>query len=314
MSRYILIDGGQGGCRIVYMAEGDRVLTGNGAGLSRQARDRSAGVLRVIERAFADLGPRSPDAVDAIVAGLTGFDGASQTAGTVADGFRTLVRTGRVVVTNDAVTSYLGAIGFEPGVVVAAGTGVIALAGDRDGNFARSDGWGYILGDDGGGYYIGRRGLASALRAHDGRGGSQALLQRAKDEFGDPESLRDRVYSSPNPVGEVARFALEVAEAAREGDSVAEEIWAIAAREVAQTATAALGRVFAPDAPVSVSWTGNLFNARDLMLQPFQQQVAVIWPKASLLAPRGTALSGAELLARSNPPPMFEDLLHVFEC
>src|SRR5215208_528017 len=142
MSRYILIDGGQGGCRIVYMAEGDRVLTGNGAGLSRQARDRSAGVLRVIERAFADLGPRSPDAVDAIVAGLTGFDGASQTAGTVADGFRTLVRTGRVVVTNDAVTSYLGAIGFEPGVVVAAGTGVIALAGDRDGNFARSDGWG----------------------------------------------------------------------------------------------------------------------------------------------------------------------------
>ena len=313
MSRYILIDGGQGGCRIVYMAEGDRVLTGNGAGLSRQARDRSAGVLRVIERAFADLGPRSPDAVDAIVAGLTGFDGASQTAGTVADGFRTLVRTGRVVVTNDAVTSYLGAIGFEPGVVVAAGTGVIALAGDRDGNFARSDGWGYILGDDGGGYYIGRRGLASALRAHDGRGGSQALLQRAKDEFGKPESLRDRVYSSPNPVDEVARFALEVAEAAREGDSVAEEIWAIAAREVAQTATAALGRVFAPDAPVSVSWTGNLFNARDLMLQPFQQQVAVIWPKASLLAPRGTALSGAELLARSNPPPMFEDLLHVFE-
>ena len=313
MSRYILIDGGQGGCRIVYMAEGDRVLTGNGAGLSRQARDRSAGVLRVIERAFADLGPRAPDAVDAIVAGLTGFDGASQTAGTVADGFRTLVRTGRVVVTNDAVTSYLGAIGFEPGVVVAAGTGVIALAGDRDGNFARSDGWGYILGDDGGGYYIGRRGLASALRAHDGRGGSQALLQRAKDEFGKPESLRDRVYSSPNPVGEVARFALEVAEAARGGDSVAKEIWAIATREVAQTATAALGRVFAPDAPVSVSWTGNLFNARDLMLQPFQQQVAVIWPKASLLAPRGTALSGAELLARSNPPPMFEDLLHVFE-
>jgi glucosamine kinase len=267
----------------------------------------------VIERAFADLGPRAPDAVDAIVAGLTGFDGASQTAGTVADGFRTLVRTGRVVVTNDAVTSYLGAIGFEPGVVVAAGTGVIALAGDRDGNFARSDGWGYILGDDGGGYYIGRQGLASALRAHDGRGGSQALLQRAKDEFGKPESLRDRVYSSPNPVDEVATFALEVAEAAREGDSVAEEIWAIAAREVAQTATAALGRVFAPDAPVSVSWTGNLFNARDLMLQPFQQQVAVIWPKASLLAPRGTALSGAELLARSNPPPMFEDLLHVFK-
>ncbi|HSK83953.1 MAG TPA: BadF/BadG/BcrA/BcrD ATPase family protein [Rubrobacter sp.] len=175
------------------------------------------------------------------------------------------------------------------------------------------DGWGYILGDDGGGYYIGRRGLASALRAHDGRGGSQALLQRAKDEFGKPESLRDRVYCSPNPVSEVATFARKVAEAAREGDSVASEIWAIAAREVAQTATAALGQVFAPDAPVSLSWTGNLFNARDLLLQPFQQQVALMWPTARLLAPRGTALSGAELLACSNPPPMFEDLLHEFK-
>lgn len=313
MSRYILIDGGQGGCRIVYVADGKQVLKSNGAGLSRQARDRSAGVLRVLERAFADLGPHAPGAVDAIVAGLTGFDGAPETAGAVADGVRTLIRTGRVVVANDAVTSYLGAIGFEPGAVVAAGTGVIALAGDREGSFARSDGWGYILGDDGGGYYIGRRGLASALRAHDGRGGSLALLQRARDEFGKPESLRDLVYGSPNPAGEVARFAREVAEAAREGDSVAEEIWASAAREVAQTATAALGRVFAPDAPVSVSWTGNLFNARDLMLRPFQQQVAQIWPTASLLAPRGTALGGAELLACSNPPPMFEDLLHVFE-
>ncbi|HEX5700933.1 MAG TPA: BadF/BadG/BcrA/BcrD ATPase family protein [Rubrobacter sp.] len=196
--------------------------------------------------------------------------------------------------------------------MVAAGTGVIALAGDRDGNFARSDGWGYVLGDDGGGYYIGRLGLASALRAHDGRGGSQALLQRAKDEFGEPESLRDLVYSSPNPAGEVAGFAREVAEAARGEDSVAEEIWAIAAREVAQTATAALSRVFAPDAPVSVSWTGNLFEARDLMLQPFQRQVVATWPKATLLAPTGTALSGAELLARLNRPHMFEDLLHVF--
>ena len=165
MSRYILIDGGQGGCRIVYMADGQRVLTGDDAGLSRHARDRSAGVLRVLERAFADLGPRAPGSVDVIVAGLTGFDGGPETAGAVADGVRKLVRTGRVIMTNDAVTSYLGAIGFEPGAVVAAGTGVIALAGDRDGNFARSDGWGYILGDDGGGYYIGRRGLASALRA-----------------------------------------------------------------------------------------------------------------------------------------------------
>jgi hypothetical protein len=63
-------------------------------------------VLRVLERAFANLEPRAPGAVDVIVAGLTGFDGAPETASAVA----------------------------------AAGTGVMALAGARDGSFARSDG------------------------------------------------------------------------------------------------------------------------------------------------------------------------------
>lgn len=313
MSRYILIDGGQSGCRMAYVADGERVLTSDGAGLGRQDPGRTESLLRVLERTFGDMAPRIPDAVEVVAAGLTGFDGSRKTARAIADGLRTRVRTARVVVTTDAVTSYLGAMGFEPGAVVAAGTGVIALAGDREGNVAHSDGWGYILGDDGGGYYIGRRGLVSALRACDGRGGSEALLRRAQDVFGAPESLKDHIYRSSNPAGEVARFAGEVAEAARAGDPAASEIWAIAAREVAQTVTAALSKVFTPDTSVTVSWTGNLFEARDLMLQPFQRQVAALWPTAHLLAPRGTALDGAELLARSNPPPMFEDLLHVFE-
>ncbi|HET7270628.1 MAG TPA: BadF/BadG/BcrA/BcrD ATPase family protein [Rubrobacter sp.] len=313
MSRHILIDGGQSGCRIDYVADSERVLTGDGAGLGRQHLDRTEGLLRVLDRAFEDMAPRMPDAVDVVAAGLTGFDGSRETARAIADGVRTRVRTERVVVTTDAVTSYLGAMGFEPGVVVAAGTGVIALAGDREGNVARGDGWGYILGDDGGGYYIGRHGLASALRAYDGRGGSEALLRRAKKVFGAPESLKDHVYTSSNPAGEVARFAREVAEAAREGDPVSSEIWAVAAREVAQTATAALDQVFTPGTSVTVSWTGNLFDARDLMLQPFQRQVVVMWPEARLRAPKGTALDGAELLACSNPPPMFENLLYVFE-
>ena len=313
MNRHILIDGGQSGCRIVYVADGEKVLTADGVGLGRQDPDRSEGLLSVLERAFEDMAPRIPDTVDVVAAGLTGFDGSPETARAIADSVRTRVRTARVVVTNDAVTSYLGAIGFEPGAVVAAGTGVIALAGDREGNVARSDGWGYILGDDGSGYYIGRRGLASALRSHDGRGGSEELLRRAKEVFGAPGSLKDHIYTSSNPAGEVAKFAREVAKAAREGDVVASEIWAIAAREVAQTATAALDKVFTPDTTVTVSWTGNLFDAGDLMLQPFQRQVAVMWPAARLLAPKGTALDGAELLARSHPPPMFEDLVHVFE-
>ncbi len=194
MSRFLLIDGGQSGCRIVHAADGDWVGKSSGAGLSRQERDDTeAATLRVLERAFANIEPR-PHAVDVIAAGLTGFDNSPETGRAITDGIRSLVRAERVVVTSDAVTSYLGAIGFEPGAVVAAGTGVVALAGNREGSFARSDGWGYMLGDDGSGYSIGRQGLASALRAYDGRGGSEALKWRAEKSFGPLDSISKRIY------------------------------------------------------------------------------------------------------------------------
>jgi glucosamine kinase len=311
VSRCLLIDGGQSGCRVAYVVDGERVGSASGSGLSRQSGDRTTGVLRALERALAEIEPR-PDAVDAVGVGLTGFDGSPESAREISDGIRSLVRAERVSVTSDDVTSYLGAVGLEPGAVAAAGTGAIALAGDLDGNHARGDGWGYILGDEGSGYYVGRRGLASALRAHEGRGGSEALWRLAEARLGTPGLIKQRVYGAPNPASEVAAFARAVAEAAREGDAEAAGIWAAAAREVASTTVATLRRVFDPGYPAAVSWTGGLFEARDLMLEPFKRHVTKLWPTAQLLAPKGTALDGAELLARSDTTPMFGPLVYRF--
>jgi len=93
--------------------------------------------------------------VDVVAAGLTGFTGE---VGLVA----AAVPAPLVLVTDDAVTAHLGALGGEPGVVVAAGTGAIALGVGESGASARADGWGTLLGDDGGGYWIGRRSGARA--------------------------------------------------------------------------------------------------------------------------------------------------------
>jgi glucosamine kinase len=268
--------------------------------------------LQALQQAFGALVPR-PTSVDVAVAGLTGFDGSSETGEKLAKGIATLVQVERVILTNDAVTSYLGAIGFEPGAVVAAGTGAIALAGEEGGRFARSDGWGYILGDDGGGYYVGRRGLASALRARDGRGGSEALSQRAQQAIGLPETIKQRIYEASNPASEVAKFATEVAGAAREGDPTSSQIWADAARELVLTTKGALQQVFEPGTPVTVSWIGSLFEAQDVLLEPFKRNMAKMWPAARLTPPAGDALRGAQILARRAHPPMFGPLIHEFE-
>lgn len=57
MSRYLLIDEGQTGCRIAYEVDGQEVGSGSGIGLSRQAKDRTEDLLKAIEQAFEDIDP-----------------------------------------------------------------------------------------------------------------------------------------------------------------------------------------------------------------------------------------------------------------
>ena len=62
----------------------------------------------------------------------------------------------RVLVISDVEAAYLAALGAEPGVLLLAGTGSIALGRDGSGRWARAGGLGPLLGDDGSAFSIGR--------------------------------------------------------------------------------------------------------------------------------------------------------------
>src|SRR2546423_11455186 len=62
------------------------------------------------------------------------------------------------------------------GIIVSAGTGSIAYARDAAGQLHRCGGYGWQLGDEGGGYWLGRRALDAAARARDGPGEGSTLL------------------------------------------------------------------------------------------------------------------------------------------
>lgn len=230
-----------------------------------------------------------------MVIGVTGLPGLVSEPGTLWQTLGDRFGLGALVVAGDMVTTHVGALGFRPGVVVAAGTGVITLGTDLDGVWNQADGWGHLLGDHGGGAWIGAQGLQAALRAHDGRiGGSPALLERMTARFGHPLDLVGLVYQSNSPAHHLASFAPSVAEAVREGDRVAGRIWAEAGRQLAQTAVAAatgLEPVF--------SWGGRLFDAADLIMDPFQSTVRDLLPDACFIPPLGTSADGALALAKA---------------
>ena len=90
----------------------------------------------------------------------------------------------RVLVVNDALVALEAGAPGEPGVVIISGTGSIAYGRNAAGEAARSGGWGYVLGDEGSGYWIGRAALRAVLREADERGPKTALTPLLLEHFG----------------------------------------------------------------------------------------------------------------------------------
>ncbi|HEY8472178.1 MAG TPA: BadF/BadG/BcrA/BcrD ATPase family protein [Natronosporangium sp.] len=200
-----------------------------------------------------------------------------------------------VVLASDTVTALAGALGTTGGAVVAAGTGAVGFGSDFREIWHRVDGWGHLLGDDGGGAWIGGQGLRAALRAQDGRpGGSPVLLAAARSRLGDPDRWPKLVYGSPTPSELLAGFATEVAAAARAGDPVATRIWESAAEQLAQTAAAAL----VPGLPPRVAVIGGVARATDLLESPLRSALHRLRPDATVSLGGAEPLDGAVALAR----------------
>jgi N-acetylglucosamine kinase-like BadF-type ATPase len=199
-----------------------------------------------------------------------------------------------VVAAIDAVTAHLGALRGEAGAVVALGTGAIAFGTDGDRVWRRVDGWGHLLGDRGGGAWIGRSGLEVAVRAHDGVDASgAALLDAARARFGEPLSWPGQLYTRADRAGVLASFAADVARCAADGDAAAAAIMAGAGREAAGSAVAALGS----DLPPVVAATGGVFAAAGVLTEVFRETLVALRPDVSLRPPAGDPLDGALVLA-----------------
>ena len=199
-----------------------------------------------------------------------------------------------IVITSDMVTSFLGGLGGEPGVVLAVGTGAVAVGSDLRGEWRRVDGWGDIVGDVGGGAWIGRAGLTAALRAHDGRPGGSALLRaELLRRFAGPAALVADLHSRTDRAGTLAGFAPVVLAAAADGDPAAVRIRAQACRHLAGTAAAAR-----PPAlfPASTVLTGALFTAHG----EFRDSLRAELPGELMVREAsGTACDGAVRLAEA---------------
>jgi N-acetylglucosamine kinase-like BadF-type ATPase len=180
----------------------------------------------------------------------------------------------KLVVTHDALIALSGATAGEPGVVIIAGTGSIAFGRNTAGETARAGGWGYLFGDEGGGFDIVRQALRAALRYEEGWGPKTALHAMLLESTGagDANDAMHRLYTEEWSRPRVASLAKSVDHVAVEGDTVARDILSNAAQQLATLAGTVRERLFQRSNAVAVCYIGGVFKSR-LLLERFRQVV-----------------------------------------
>lgn len=180
---------------------------------------------------------------------------------------REILVSDHTLVTDDAFIALAGATANEPGVVVIAGTGSIAWGRNSEGHTARAGGWGYLFGDEGGGFWIARQALRAALRLEEGWGVPTSLRALLLDYTGarNMNDLLHRCYTPEFPRPRVAGLSILVNHAAETGDPVALEILDSAARELALLTLAVRVQLFEREEPALVTYSGSLFHSRILL-------------------------------------------------
>ena len=194
--------------------------------------------------------------------GLTGAPETLEAQREIRELFSSLFGEIPLAIENDVFLGYRAAFGDEAGIFLYAGTGSIVVYRDASGSLKRVGGWGYLLGDEGGGYWIGREGIRKTLLALENREQnelSKVIFEHAGGK--DWDSIKRFVYSSSRE--QIASLALPILALAEAGNKEAGEIANNAGVELAGLVTRS--EIIIGGKSSHVIFSGGVANASTLI-------------------------------------------------
>ncbi|WP_258802799.1 N-acetylglucosamine kinase [Pseudarthrobacter sp. NS4] len=195
-------------------------------------------------RNIADLFSRiGGGAVSQVYAGSGGID-TDEDAAALASLIQPHVPGARVTVVHDS-RLLLAAGRASTGVAVIAGTGSAAWGRNADGGEARAGGWGYLLGDEGSGYWLGREAVRHSLRKMNQGRPADELTKALLESCGvdDPNRLIALFHSPDTGRRFWAQQARHVVEAAAGGHPESQALLDQAGQDLADLALQVLSQL-----------------------------------------------------------------------
>ena len=284
---------------VALLADGDGLIIADGrAGGANLQTEGELQVEKVLHDVIEQVTRGRIIAPAAVCLGMAGVDREAD-GRTIRDIMRRLGYRSNTLIVNDALIALVAGAGPSPGLVVISGTGSIAFGVSHRGLAARAGGWGPTLGDEGSGYWIGRRALEAVTRDADGRGPRTGLTQLVLDHFQlpRPQSLVAEIYHQPQGRRAIAALAPLVDGARAEGDVVAAEIMIAAADELAIAAGSVISRLDMRGEQFPILLAGGILKRSEWLAAEVAVRMAEVAPRSDVLPLTHEPALGAVRLA-----------------
>lgn len=296
MTYFMGVDGGGSNLRVVIIDDGLQVIgesqtfSANPSSIGQEvARERIQSAMRIAAEG-ADISLKDIEAVCLGIAGAAKEHSADWIQSVAVD----VLPDALIVPSSDLEIALVGAHSQPDGMIILAGTGS-AVYGTHNGETLRIGGWGYLLGDEGGGYWIGLQALQVMTHWFDGLEPESAPLSRRLLEIldlTDRRTIINWVYRGESRTTQIGRLAPLVMDFAADDDPYARKIIDRAADYLATAATSALERL---DLSFDqVAYVGGLIAQETVLSQALSQRLGLMRHPA----PRYSSVIGAALLAK----------------
>lgn len=263
---------------------GERIAEAVGAGsaVHPQEVERSAGIIAGVVRDAIDEADKHDERPRVLCVGVAGV-GREPERQALWEALIAHQLAEDVVVETDLAVAVDDAFGDGPGVLLIAGTGSSAFGRGPTGATARCGGWGPVIGDEGGGTWIGRRALSVVAAAADGREPETALtgaVLTAAEASETSDLIRWAASATPATLASLAPVVMSVADG---GDLRANAIVSMAVEELALHVRALARQLFTDErASVPVALMGGLLSQGSSFRKRLEHRLKSAVPGAHL--------------------------------
>ena len=301
---------------VALLADADGHVIGEGrAGAANLQTEGELEVEKILHTVIEKATDGRHLALAAVCLGMAGVD-REDDARIIRDVVRRLGFRSNALIVNDALIALVAGAGPSPGVVVVSGTGSIAYGVNHHGIAARAGGWGPTLGDEGSGYWIGRRALAAVMRDVDCRGPHTDLTHLVLRHFSlpKPEALVAEIYHQPKNRRAISALGSLVDGARADGDPVAIDIMTHAADELALAAASVISRLDMRGEQFPILLSGGMLRESSWLASEVRHRMAEVAPRGTVRRLTEEPAMGAVRLAIAQAhggvrvPPYIESL------